>query len=142
MLQSETVTLPCGATWQVWRGGQGPKVVWLHGLRAPREDDAFLAALCARAEVVAPVMPGFNDLAELDEIDDIRDLVLAYDDLLAALDLGDVTIAGHSIGGMIAAEIAAHLPMRAGRLALVAPFGLWDERAPVAGIFCMPAGEG
>ena len=142
MLQSETVTLPSGAIWQVWRGGDaGPLVVWLHGPRAPREADPFLSVLARRARVVAPVMPGFNDLAEIDDIDDVRDLALAYDDLLGALDLGPFILAGHSVGGMVAAEIAAHVPVRAARLALVAPFGLWDEAAPVADLFAMPADE-
>jgi pimeloyl-ACP methyl ester carboxylesterase len=141
MLQSETVTLPDGATWQVLRGGHGPRIVWLHGTEAPRADDPFLAALRSHAEVIAPIMPGFTDLIELDDIDDIHDLALAYDDLLAAMDLGDICLAGHSVGGMIAAEVAAHVPMRIARLALVAPFGLWDDRAPVIDIFAMPPSE-
>jgi pimeloyl-ACP methyl ester carboxylesterase len=39
---------------------------------------------------------------------------------------------------MIAAEIAAHFPKRAARLALLAPFGLWNDAYPVADIFAMP----
>ena len=60
---------------------------------------------------------------------------------MATLDPGDYTLAGHSIGGMIAAEIAAHVPGHAARLALVAPLGLWNEQAPVADIFALPGAD-
>ena len=46
-------------------------------------------------------------------VDDLWDLVLIYDELLDELGLDGVPLVGHSFGGMVACEIAAHAP-RAG----------------------------
>ncbi len=127
-----------GLDWQLLRGGAGRTIVWLHGLTGVDEHDPFLDALARRAEVIAPVMPGFADLGELAEIDDIHDLALAYDDLLAAIGRPDALLAGHGFGAMMAAEIAAHMARRGGRLALIAPMGLWDGERPVADLFALP----
>ena len=41
----------------------------------------MIAELARRHTVVAPVAPGFNDVDELDEVRDVHDLALHYDDL-------------------------------------------------------------
>jgi len=83
----------------------------------------------------------FADLAELDSIRDIHDLALHYDDMLQALGLQSAIVAGHSLGAMIAAELAAHVPARVSRLVLASPLGLWNDAYPVEDIFCVPAAE-
>jgi pimeloyl-ACP methyl ester carboxylesterase len=88
--------------------------------------------------VIAPLAPGFDDLAELDDIRDVHDLALHYDDVLTALGLDAVRVAGHSFGAMIAAELAAHFPRRVTRLALLSPVGLWRDDRPVADLFAQP----
>ena len=138
VVNSEIVSLPNGRRWQVYSGGAGPQLLWLHGLRGVDPADPTLAALQTRYRVTAPVAPGFNDLDELSRIDNIHELALDYDDLIDALGLHGFTLIGHSFGAMIAAEIAAHFPGRAERLVLLAPFGLWNDAYPVADIFAMP----
>jgi pimeloyl-ACP methyl ester carboxylesterase len=137
-MNSETVSLPSGRRWEVYRSGEGPPVLWLHGLRGVDPADPLLAALQKRYRVTAPVAPGFNDLDELSRIDNIHELALDYDDLIDALALQGFVLLGHSFGAMIAAEIAAHFPGRAERLVLLAPFGLWNDAYPVSDIFAMP----
>jgi len=137
-VNSEIVSLPNGRRWQVYSGGEGPQILWLHGLRGVDPADPTLAALQTRYRVTAPVAPGFNDLDELSRIDNIHELALDYDDLIDALGLTGFSLTGHSFGAMIAAEIAAHFPGRAKRLVLLAPFGLWNDKYPVADIFAMP----
>jgi pimeloyl-ACP methyl ester carboxylesterase len=137
-MKEETVELISGRRWQVFTGGEGPDVLWLHGLRGVDPADPLLAALQTRHRVTAPVAPGFNDLDELSKIDNIHELALDYDDLIDALALEGFVLLGHSFGAMIAAEIAAHFPGRAERLVLLAPFGLWNDAYPVADIFAMP----
>ena len=137
-MNSETVSLPSGRRWQVYSGGAGPNVLWLHGLRGVDPADPTLAALQTRYRVTAPIAPGFTDLDELSRIDNIHELALDYDDLIETLGLTDFSLIGHSVGAMIAAEIAAHFPKRAIRLVLLAPFGLWNDKYPVADIFAMP----
>jgi pimeloyl-ACP methyl ester carboxylesterase len=137
-MNSETVSLPSGRRWQVYSGGAGPQILWLHGLRGVDPADPTLATLETRYRVTAPVAPGFNDLDELARIDNIHELALDYDDLIEALGLKAFSLVGHSFGAMAAAEIAAHFPRAPERLVLLAPFGLWNDLYPVADIFAMP----
>ena len=82
--EQRNVSLPNGRRWQVYSGGEGPRTVWLHGLRGVDPADPLLAALQTRYRVTAPVAPGFNDLDELARIDNIHELALDYDDLIDA----------------------------------------------------------
>ncbi len=141
MLTSEVIRLPSGRRWQVFGGGAGAALVWLHGLRGVDSEDPLLLALAQDYRVIAPVAPGFNDLDEVAAIDNIHELALDYDDLLRGLAPGGAPIIGHSFGAMMAAEIAAHFPERATRLVLLAPVGLWDDAYPVADVFALPTAE-
>ena len=132
------VRLRAGPQHEVLTGGTGPTLVWLHGVQRTEADDPVLAALAERFTVVAPQMPGRADLAELDDLRDIHDLALHYDSLFQALGLGSVTLVGHSFGGMLAAEIAAHTPTRVGRLVLASPMGLWNDDYPVEDMLARP----
>jgi pimeloyl-ACP methyl ester carboxylesterase len=138
MLASETIRHPDGRTSKVFRAGQGPVVVWLHGPHGIRGHDPVIAELAKRRTVVAPLAPGFADLAELDAIGNVHELALHYDDVLAALGLDAVTLVGHSFGAMAAAEVAAHFPRRVARLALISPIGLWLDQHPLPDMFAVP----
>jgi pimeloyl-ACP methyl ester carboxylesterase len=138
MLQSDIVELFGGRKVEVRRAGQGPTIVWLHGPHGVRRNDPVIAELAKRYTVVAPVAPGFNDVDELDDIRDVHDLALHYDDLFEALRLDGISLVGHSFGAMIAAELAAHVPKRVARLVLISPFGLWRDDQPVADLFARP----
>lgn len=138
MLKRETVTLPGGVKTQIFRGGEGPAIVWLHGPHGLRGRDPVVAELTKRYSVIAPLSPGFADLAELNDIDTVHDLALHYDAVFDALDLGSITLVGHSFGAMVAAEYAAHYPRRVAKLALLSPFGLWRDDHPVADLFSVP----
>jgi pimeloyl-ACP methyl ester carboxylesterase len=65
----------------------------------------------------------------------MQDYVLHYLDLFDALELDEVAIAGHSLGGTLACWIAAVQPDRVRRLILVAPFGLRVREHPTVDIF-------
>ena len=58
-------------------------------------------------------------------------------DLVDALGLSRPHLAGHSMGGMIAAEMACLAPRDLGKLALAAPAGLWMDEQPIPDIFAM-----
>jgi pimeloyl-ACP methyl ester carboxylesterase len=138
MFQSEMLRLFGGRQVQVYRAGTGPTIVWLHGPHGVRKNDPVIAELAKRHSVVAPVAPGFNDVDELDDIRDVHDLALHYDDVFEALDLDRISLVGQSFGAMIAAELAAHVPKRVERLVLISPFGLWRDDHPVADLFARP----
>ena len=140
MLTRDTVTLPGGGETQVFRGGDknAPQIVWLHGPHGLRGHDPVLAELTKRYHVIAPLSPGYNDLAEIDDIDTVHDLALHYDAVFDALKLNRINLVGHSFGAMIAAEVAAHYPRRVEKLVLLSPFGLWQDAHPVADLFSVP----
>src|SRR5262245_40660266 len=134
-LTDEIVRLPSGGSQTVFRAGEGPPAVFLHGGGGLVPEDPVLASLAGSHTIVAPLAPGFADLADLDEIRDVHELALHYDDLLETLGLDAVPVIGHSFGGMIAAELASHCPRRVSKLVLIAPVGLWNDDYPVADVF-------
>ena len=138
MLSSENIKLKNGRSWQIYTAGQGADLLWLHGLSGVHAVDPAIEVLARGYRVIAPVAPGFNDRAELDQIMDIHELVLDYDDLFEELGLDQLPIVGHSFGAMLAAEVAAHFPRRPSKLVLLSPLGLWNDAYPVADIFAQP----
>ena len=117
--------------------GSGEPLLFLHGAGGLRGWDPFLADLAGRYTVYAPAHPGFESSSGLEHVDDVLDLVVYYNDLLDALNIESMHVVGHSMGGMIAAELAALSPHRVRRLVLANPVGLWLENHPVADFFAM-----
>lgn len=141
-LQQRELTLRDGRPQVVFTSGaDGPPLVWLHGINGPQADAALLDELATTFTVYAPLAPGFANLDELQELRDIHDLALHYDNVFDALDIERAALAGHSFGAMIAAEYAAHYPRRVDRLVLLSPVGLWNDAYPVADLWSVPATE-
>lgn len=113
----------------VKRGGSGSPIVYLHGAGGP-DWDAFLDDLTASHAVYALEHPGTGDgdLNAIYEVESLSDLVLIYEETIRALELGAAPICiGQSMGGMLAAELAATFPDLFSKLVLLAPAGLWRE---------------
>jgi pimeloyl-ACP methyl ester carboxylesterase len=127
-----TATLASGLVAHYWRCGAGEVLLYLRSFVSPAGDDAFVAQLAEQFDVVVPLSPGYADLDEMTELANGHDLALYYDDLLRLLGLEQVHVLGHSFGGLVATELAAHFPERVAGLALVAPFGLWTADEPTA----------
>lgn len=138
MLTASKLALGHGPKLLVFRGGEGPPIVWLHGMAVPNADDAVLNAVAAGHEVIAPVTPGVAGLEELTDLPTLHDLLLFYDNVLDQLGIGRAALAGHGFGGMLAAELAALNPARVRRLVLVSPLGLWNDAFPVEDLFARP----
>jgi pimeloyl-ACP methyl ester carboxylesterase len=141
MLTELRVELPGNRHASVYRAGDGPSLVWCHSLYGVEADAPLIDRLSERNTVYAPLAPGFTDLAELDELRDIHDLALHYDDILTALRLTTTGLAGHSFGAMIAAELAAHYPSKVSQLILASPLGLWNDDYPIPDLFGLPQPE-
>ena len=134
-------------TVSVWRdqiqarvkiAGQGPPLVFLHGATGLRWDD-FLDNLSQTHTVYAPEHPGTTpgDPDAIKSLDDLWDLVLYYYELFDRLELESPVVVGYSFGGMVASELAATDPGRAGKLVLISPLGLWRDDAPVKNAMSM-----
>ena len=120
---------------QYFEAGSGAPLFFLHGAGGVTADDPFVAKLAERFHVHAPLLPGYGESDEAPELRDMLDITLHYWDVVAALGVKDPIIVGHSMGGMIAAEMAAIQPNDVSRLALIAPAGLWLDDHPIADIF-------
>ncbi len=120
---------------RVHQGGSGPDLLFLHGAGGLLQDDPFLAALSQRYRVHAPLLPGYGDSEGAEHLRDMLDVTLHAFDVWQALGLERPLVVGHSMGGMIAAEMAAIAPAAIDRLVLIAPAGLWLDSDPVADIF-------
>ena len=70
-----------------------------------------------------PFHPGFGPSADDTTVDDIHDYRRHYLDLFDELGLEEMALAGHSLGGWLAANFAADHAERVTRLVLAAPFG-------------------
>lgn len=135
--------------------GQGPPLVYLHGPWGLRADRAFLDRLARTRTVYAPLFPGStpDDPNAVHALGDWLDLVVYYGELFDRLELDKPIVAGHSFGGMVAAELAAALPRSVEKLILIDPLGLWRDEHPVKNwmvlseaerrpsLFADPAGE-
>jgi pimeloyl-ACP methyl ester carboxylesterase len=107
-----TVTTDDGARLAVRRVGSGPTVVLVHGLTGNRHDWAPIARrlLNEGFEIVAVEQRGHGDSTR--GTDGYGALRLAADlaQVLSALDLRDVTLVGHSMGGMAAMAMVLEHP--------------------------------
>jgi pimeloyl-ACP methyl ester carboxylesterase len=120
-------------------GAGGRPVLLLHGGAGPDSVTGFGDALAGRLpfRVLSPVYPGFSGTARPGWLDSIGELALVLRGLLANLDLTDVIVAGSSIGGWVAAELALAAPERVGQLVLIDPAGLDSAGHPIADFFSL-----
>jgi pimeloyl-ACP methyl ester carboxylesterase len=118
-------------------GGQGAPLLYLHGAGGMTAEDPLLAALARTHHVYAPFLPGYGETEDCPELRDMLDYTLLGWDLAGAFGLTDPVLVGHSMGGMIAAEMAAIAPNDVSRLALVCPAGLWLEDHPIPDMFTL-----
>jgi len=120
---------------EVLEAGDGAPLLFLHGAGGIAAWEGVLPLLAAHYHVYAPLLPGFGQSSGLEFLEDQFDLFLHGFDVIEALGLDRPYVVGESFGGWMAAEMAALRPQEIGRLALVAPVGLWRDEAPVIDLF-------
>jgi len=121
------------------RRGEGPTLLYMHGLGLSQRWLALYERLSRSCDVVVPDHPGFGDSASAEWMRDFDDLVLHYAELADLLGLGTFHLVGHSFGGWLAAEFAAFYPDRVRSLTLVTPLGLRVPGEAPADLFRMGA---
>jgi len=126
-----------GTRCRVWEGGSGAPVVFLHSAGGLLRDNPFLDQLAQGYSVFAPEWPGYGESTGEELLEDMLDFALHGWDLVDALGLRQPHLVGHSMGGMIAAEMACVAPRDLGKLVLVGAAGLWMDECPIPDIFAM-----
>ena len=136
MLETKTLQTRHAAV-RYLEGGAGEPLVYLHVAGGMTPGDPLLAALAERHHVYAPYLPGYGETEDCPELRDMLDYTLHTSDVVEGLGLKDPILVGHSMGGMIAAEMAALAPNDLTRLALIAPAGLWLDDHPTPDMFAL-----
>ncbi len=132
MSEPETTTIDInGFATRVWRKGSGPKLGFLAGLGGMPRWMPVLDALAEKRTVIVPSLPGFpgGDRGH-SVLDTHLDWLMAVRQTLDKAGLAGADLAGSSVGASLAAEMAAIWPASVRKLALIAPFGLFEETDP------------
>ncbi|HUN59005.1 MAG TPA: alpha/beta hydrolase [Candidatus Binataceae bacterium] len=116
-------------------GGSGTPVVVLHGFDGNPGWLPVYDELARRFTVYAPTHPGFAGSERPPWLESFVDLSRFYLWILQELDLTWTTLLGFSIGGWLAAEIAAMSPATVERLILVDAMGIKPREGEIADIF-------
>ena len=113
------------------RSGSGAPLVLLHGIGLNRQSwNPVVPALARQFDVIAVDLPGFGDSALASPAQaGPRALAEAVAGLLAELGVTTPHLAGNSLGGWVALELAAIRPMAS--VTLIDPAGLWMGDAPL-----------
>lgn len=122
------------------RVGSGPPLLLLHGAMVDRGYwQERIPVLAAHHEVIACDLPGHGSAAPIAEPTSIAELAAAVLATLDALGLPTVTILGHSLGGMVAQELALAAPERVSALVLAdtwcRPRGYFGEPFPFRTVY-------
>ena len=133
-MEAKTVTTPHVPV-RYFEGGKGQPLVFLHGAGGVMPNDPLLAKLAEKFHVYAPLLPGYGDSQDCNALRDMLDFTLHTWDVVDALKLENPILVGHSMGGMMAAEMAAVAPHDVSRLGLIAPAGLWLDEYPIPDLF-------
>jgi pimeloyl-ACP methyl ester carboxylesterase len=120
---------------ELYEFGRGEPLLFLHGAGGLLGTESFLEQLGRDFRVIAPHLPGYGESTGGELIEDVFDAVLFYHELMDELDIAVAHVMGHSMGGMLAAELAAFDVHRVKRLVLVTPAGFWLDLHPIAD-FC------
>jgi pimeloyl-ACP methyl ester carboxylesterase len=123
-----------GVRVKVQQAGAGAPLLFLHGAGG-RNWTALHRRLADNFRVIAPEHPGFGGSPMPDWMSSVGDLAFFYLDLLEKMGLTGVHLAGHSLGGWTAGEIAIRNTSRLASLTLMAPAGVAAPEAPFGDIF-------
>ena len=129
----QTLTLRNGLfTVKYYQYGRGAPLVYLHGAGGLPAFTPDLEILSQHFAVTAPLHPGFGSTGEEHLHAEVLKLTLHTWDVLDALGIDEPILVGHSMGGMLAAEMAAIEPRRVKKLVLIGATVLWLDECPTA----------
>lgn len=120
--------------------GTGRVALVLHGGGGPATVTGIAAHLSDSMRVLTPTHPGWNGTDRPDWLTDVAALADVYLDLLATAGYRDVLVVGSSVGGWIAAEMAARDDAgRVGALVVIDGVGITVDAHPMVDFFALDA---
>jgi pimeloyl-ACP methyl ester carboxylesterase len=133
-----------GITTELYEGGSGTPILYLHAGEGLRPSAPILGLLASAGHLLAPVHPGFGVKPRPPSFSTIGDLAYFYLDLLDQLKLDKVDVVAADFGGWIAAELAVRSTARLSHLVLAAPTGIKcgdREDRDIADMFALSRSE-
>lgn len=117
------------------KGGTGEPLLILHGASGNTGWLRYVQALSEKFTIIYPSHPGFGKTPRPDWLESVPDLAAFYTWYLETLGLERVRTIGFSLGGWLAAEIAATCNHAFGKMMLVGSGGIKPEQGEIADIF-------
>jgi pimeloyl-ACP methyl ester carboxylesterase len=128
-----------GCDLTVFKGGVGKPVLILHDELGFPGWMKWNAALAERRTLIIPMHPGYGVTTAPEWIRNVRDLAGFYSILLRQQKLAPIDVIGFSLGGWIAAEMAAANPGQFEHMVLVAPAGVKPSEGEITDFFQLMA---
>ncbi len=120
---------------ELFQGGSGPPLLFLHGASGNSGWQPYHQELSNNYTVYVPSQPGFNGTERPDWVYTINDVCHFNLELAQTLGLQDYILMGSSMGGWVAAEMAAMRDNNLKALILVDAAGIKPEEGEIAEIF-------
>jgi pimeloyl-ACP methyl ester carboxylesterase len=124
---------------EMFSGGSGPPLLFLHGAGGNSGWQAYHEELAKSYTVYVPSQPGFNGTERPDWVYTISDLCHFNLEMVQKLGLENYILMGSSMGGWVAAEMAAMQDHNLKALILVDAAGIKPEEGEIAEIFMVGA---
>ena len=139
MSKNESRVNVAGTEVQMFSGGSGPPLVYLHGAGGTPGWQTHHEDLSQHYTVYAPAQPGFNGTERPDWISTITDVAHFNLEMIQVLGLENYILMGSSMGGWLSAEMAAmdHGNLKA--LVLIDAAGVRPVKGEIAEIFMVSA---
>lgn len=124
----ELLTLDGGVTVRYVRTGNGPPLVLLHTIRTQLDYfEKLVPLLSSQYEVIVLDLPGHGQ-SSIDDIAYTEEFFRrTTKEFITRLDLKEVTLAGESIGGVLAQTVSTELPDRVTRVFSLNPYDYGEQ---------------
>jgi pimeloyl-ACP methyl ester carboxylesterase len=123
----------------VLKGGSGKPLLLLHEELGYPGWMKWNEALSERHTLVTPLYPGFGRTPRAEWVANVRDLASLLARFVREQGLAPIDVIGFSLGGWLAAELAASDPNLFSRIVLVAPVGIRPPEGVIMDLFTVPA---
>ena len=120
-------------------GGSGAPVLVLHEELGHPGWLRWHSELARSRTVIIPQHPGFGKSPRVDWVRNVRDLGAFYTKVLRERNLRPLDVIGFSLGGWIAADMAASDPSQFRKMVLVAPTGIKPPEGDIMDLFIVTA---
>lgn len=138
---TEEIISVAGTGLQVLKAGSGPSLIIFHDEMGQHAWLRYQQVLSEHFEVLAPSHPGYGKSTRLDWIMTMRDMAGWYLQAFDELGIRDANVVGFSLGGWLAATIAALCPHHFRKMALVGATGIKPPEGEIFDMFMETSSE-